>query len=111
MRFHWEPGDIVPGRFVCQTTPGSVTQNRFGSFTATDHTAKWTYLIGFVRGGPIKGEDEAVYVLISVVDGMVGIGKTRADLAASLNKQKFRPMPHKWLIATMEHLRDCQVAS
>jgi hypothetical protein len=96
MKTIWEPNDVVVGRIVCKPLQGKERH-----FKPTGWTAKWTYKIGFVNGGGAQN-----YTLICMCDGMVGRPHTQAELADALNRDKLILMPHGWLMATMEFLRD-----
>lgn len=105
MTYHWTEADIIAGRWVCKPTAYHHPDRTDRDWQPDGGTAKWTELIGYANG---TGD---AAVLIALVDGMVGKVKTKAEIAAQLNKQGMIPMPHKWLLATIDYLRDCQVAT
>ncbi len=106
MKFIWTAEDIKPGRIVCKPAYFHFGDQCGEAWKPTGGTAKWTQKIGYVRGGQCR-DDTAVYVLIALTDGMVGTAYTKADIAAQLNADDMMPMPHKWLIETINWLRDC----
>ncbi len=109
MTYHWTEADIIPGRWVCKPPAYHYPDSEDCDWQVSGSTAKWTYLIGWQTARGTKGGNN--YCLINPVDGMVCRLKSKAELVASLNKDGMRPMPHKWLLATIDHLRDCQVAT
>jgi hypothetical protein len=97
MKYTWSEEDIVAGRIVCreERPTGEVC----------GWTAKWTFKIGF--GYSKDDTPGAEYSLLAMTDGMIGRMRTKKDLASYLNQHGMIPMPHNWLIATMNYLRDC----
>ena len=94
MKYIWEEDDIKCGIYVCKPNQGD------GTWIPTGWTAKWTEKIGFV-GGRSNG-----VALVAMTDGMIGPKKTPQEMADQLNKDEMIPMPYRWLIATIEYLRD-----
>lgn len=98
MKYQWEEEDIICGRFVCKHPSYQKQEN----FSPTGNAMKWTYKIGFAHfeDGPYK-------VLIAMTDGKVSkLGKTDQEAVDKLNKDEMIPMPHKWLVAVINELRD-----
>jgi len=93
MKYTWTEEDIIPGRFVCKN-------RKFDK--PTGNSAKWTSKIGFLPTA--KGTK---YCLISMTDGMVNTYESKQELADSLNQNEMMPMPHEWLVETINYLRDC----
>ena len=94
MKYTWEAKDITAGRFVCKSKAA-------GGDVLNGWSAKWTDKIGFV---PENGANQ--YCLISMTDGLVCGKYTKAELAKWLNENEMMPMPHEWLIKTIEFMRD-----
>ncbi len=100
MRYIWTEEDIICGRYVCE-------QPRPNRTFDVEHGANKTYKIGFIDGSGTKihGDGGGV-ALISMTDGMVGDGKTKKEMVATLNSLKMMPMPVTWLVKVIMHLRD-----
>jgi hypothetical protein len=98
MKYNWELKDIVAGKIVCKDP--SYQKRDF--FQANGNSAKWTYKIGFGYW-----EDGQRPTLNAMTDGMIHSFKNDQELVDYLNKCELIPMPHKWLIETMNYLRDC----
>ncbi len=107
MTYHWTEADIIPGRWVCKPTAYHHPDRTDANWQPDGGTAKWTYQIGWLA----SGTTDKNLTRTCVVDGMISKPRTRAELAAQLTKEGLIPMPHKWLLATIDHLRDCQVAT
>jgi hypothetical protein len=105
MTYHWTEHDIIVGRWVYR-----LTKHRDKAPPAFDaaSAAHQTYQIGFAAGA---GDIDAKTVLISVIDGMVSQPMSRKELALQLNEENRAPMPHKHLLAVIDHLRDAHVAT
>ena len=99
MKYIWEEHDIIAGRIVCKPNPNEAKRLLERTFTPDGWTAKWTQKIGF---NPACGAKR--YILISMTDGMISKPHTAKELAAILNNEGLIPMPHAWLIKTMNHL-------
>ncbi len=93
MKYIWQEKDIKCGIYVCRN---------LGKFDP-DACSTRMYKIGFV-GKRSKGT-----VLIAMSDGMVGNKKTPNEMAAHLTRNDMIPMPHKWLIKTLDYMRDWYV--
>ena len=98
MKFIWEEKDIIAGRIVCK--PPSYQGRE--TFSPCGNSVKWTYKIGYINGG-----DDKRNALICMCDGLIMGGMTKLDIVERLNKDGMIPMPHKWLIQTMDYLRGC----
>ena len=96
MKFIWEEKDIICGRIVCKPTDDGKR------FEADGWTAKWTMKIGF---RPDLPHDEH-YCLTAMTDGMNTAVGSAKDVADRFNKDGLIPMPHSWLLKTIEFLRD-----
>jgi hypothetical protein len=99
MKYTWTEKDIIPGRFVCKDIN---KDNK--SFAPDDWTAKWTHKIGWRT--EISKKDGHLCV-IAMTDGAVYLSGNETVIADYLNREEMIPMPHKWLISTMDYLRDC----
>ncbi len=96
MQYIWEEKDIICGRIACKPTADGKP------FKADGWTAKWTLKIGF---RPDLPSDEH-YCLTAMTDGMnIPVGSAKA-MAERFNNDKMIPMPHAWLLQTIEFLRD-----
>lgn len=104
MKFTWQPEDIICGRIVCKAEHAtSNRKNRLERIFEPDGwTAKWTHKIGY----SFSGKEGDKFHLIAMTDGLVGSIKTAEEMAKHLNSEGMIPMPHFWLIKTMEFLRD-----
>ena len=108
MTYHWTEADIIVGRWVCKPAPDkTIPGDAEGRWEVNGWTAKWTYQIGWLA----SEQSDNNIALICITDGMIVRHKSRTALVAALNRDKMRPMPHKWLLATVDYLRDCQVPS
>jgi hypothetical protein len=101
MKFTWEEHDIIAGRTVCKPSANSTKKLLERTFTPDGWTAKWTQKIGY---NPALGAKK--YVLIAITDGMITKPRTAKELAAALNEDGLIPMPHSWLIKTLDYLKD-----
>jgi hypothetical protein len=99
MKFTWESSDIIAGRIVCKPNPNTAKKVLERSFTPDGWTAKWTHKIGY---NPALGSKK--YILISMTDGMISKPRTAEEMAAALNEDGMIPMPHAWLIKTLDYL-------
>lgn len=95
MKYKWEEKDIIAGRIVCKPCDEK--------FQANGWSAKWTMKIGWLASAPSSKH----FCTIALTDGMVGPLGSAKEMATWLNKENMIPMPHKWLMATMDYLRDC----
>lgn len=102
MKFTWEEHDIIAGRIVCKPSANAKKKLLERSFTPDGWSAKWTHKIGF---NPALNSKK--YVLIAMTDGMISKPYTAKELVAHLNEDGLIPMPHAWLIKTMDYLKDC----
>ena len=98
MRYIWEEKDIIAGRIVCK--PNTATKTLDRSFNPDGWTAKWTFKIGY---NPALGAKK--YVFISMTDGMISKPHTAKEMVASLNEDEMIPMPHAWLIKTINFMQ------
>ncbi len=108
MKFTWTEADIIPGRWVCKPAPDkTIPGDEEGRWEPNGWTAKWTSQISWIASLP-SAENMAT---TCITDGMITPYKSKGAMAASFNRNGIRPMPHKWLMATIDYLRDCQIAS
>lgn len=121
MTYHWTEADIIPGRWVYIPGPAE-SPGPFRTFKA-EETASLTYHIG--RDYTIReldpDEQKATnvvysgrsrdYRLVCIMDGRIVARQTKAEMAAHLNEGGFAPLAHKHLLATIDYLRDCHVAT
>lgn len=111
MKFHWETKDVIPGRIVCKPRRHRKMK---AMYEPDGWSAKWTCKIGFQCGAHVpisyKGDDGRYhsdhYCLIAMTDGMTGPCRSKADIAKWLNDNGMIPMPHEWLMKTIEFLKD-----
>lgn len=99
MKIHWEPSDIIPGRYVCKPfNPGS----------DIDWIAKHIYKIGYCGGSSTYSlsDGDSGVCLISMTDGMVTHATTQEELAQRFNEDGRIPCPHDILIKVITRLRD-----
>ena len=96
MKYQWEEKDVVCGRFVCKNLPANKD-----SFEPDGWTAKWTFKVCYM------GSSSREVCLVAMTDGMMGYTKTKEEMAAFLTENDMVPMPHKWLLQTMDYLRGC----
>ena len=90
MKYIWSEEDVKCGIYVCRP------MKKFDPDSCSTRLHK----IGFV-GGRGKGT-----VLIAMSDGLVCSKKTPKEMAAHLTKNDFIPAPHKWVIKTLDYMRD-----
>lgn len=104
MKIIWTADDIICGRIICKAEHEFSNRKNIleRQFKPNGWTSKWTYKIGYSFGGKEKEK----FHLLSMTDGLVGSIKTAEEMAKYLNKEKMIPMPYKWLMATMEYLRE-----
>lgn len=113
MKFTWENSDIICGRYICKSEHANSERPKAKdrTFHGNSFTASVTYKIGYLAAGnPLfpdtSGDARKDFVLIAITDGMIGLPMTKRELVDDLNERQMIPMPHDWLVKTIEHLRD-----